>query len=267
MSLFVLLFAAGSDECTSGFLDFSETSSMIVPLPNSNLSIDNPLSDFIQWIFPNVKFTCNGFVSTWRLRVNTTNTAMDPVAERPFPQITTWRLDPESTFDANGVRETFNQQTIINVSQANVKMESGFTYYEYIPSTPTPVQAGDIVGIMMPAADEDRAQSLRPLFLRLPQGNASSFSCVLLPNSNIQPQHLLLVDGMCTNQRDQQSEYIPLVSPIFSELPKSIIRFTVHVISITHSPSQHTFVSINVPYYNPYLYSTSHYHGPHTFTH
>ena len=62
-----------SDECTSGFLNLSsidETGSMIVALPNSSLSDDdrfdrNPLSDFTQWIFPNVKFTCNGSVTTW----------------------------------------------------------------------------------------------------------------------------------------------------------------------------------------------------------
>ena len=92
----------------------------------------------------------------------------------------------------------------------------GFVFYEYTPSPPTPVQTGDIVGIIMPVDESDRALSVRPLFLRLPEGNSSTISCVP-PSSNL--QQIILVNGMCINEDNRQSEYIPLIFPIFSELP------------------------------------------------
>ena len=121
---------------------------------------------------------------------------MDPnIPERPIPQITTWRF--ESTFNGSDgmTREFFKPQTIteIDASQANLKMDNGFTYYEYTPSSPTLIQAGDIVGIMMPDDDNARALSLRSLFLRLPEGNTSTISCVCL----IISEQIILVNGMC----------------------------------------------------------------------
>ena len=142
------------------------------------------------------------------------------IPERLIPQITTWRLESQRNGSDGVLRETFKPQPIteINASQANMKMDGGFTYYEYSPSPPTTIQAGDIVGIMMPSDDDARAQSCRPLFLRLPEGNASS--CVFDPGSNF--QQIILVNGMCINPQDQQSEYLPLVSAIFSELPNHL---------------------------------------------
>ena len=61
------------------------------------------------------------------------------------------------------------QQSITNKSQAMLKMGAGSTLIEYTPSQPLPVQAGDIVGIMMPSKDAAMF-SVRPLFLRLPEG-------------------------------------------------------------------------------------------------
>ena len=65
---------AGEEQCISGFLDFDSvdqsSSSKIVPLPDSSLPDDDLLSNFRRWIFPNIKFTCDGYITSWTLRVN-----------------------------------------------------------------------------------------------------------------------------------------------------------------------------------------------------
>ena len=89
-------------------------------------------------------------------------------------------------------------------------MEGGV--YEYSPSKPISIQAGDIVGITMPPSDDERTKSvaIKPLFLRLPESNSSTISCVRLEDS----QHFFLDNGMCLYQQQQLSLYVPLLTAI-----------------------------------------------------
>ena len=215
----VLLFAGDvSNECTSGFLNFSsinETSSMIVALPNSSLSdgdpsspFSNSLSEFTQWISPNINFTCNGSVIKWRLRVNASIESVNKTIQRPSPHIATWKLDNPTT-------SSYTLKSITNESQINVIVTNGSIYYEYTPSPPTPVQAGDFIGILLPDVG---LLNITPLFLRLPEENSNAISCVRLSDS----QQIFLPGRKCLNIFEQQLQYIPLVSVILSELPNGI---------------------------------------------
>ncbi len=209
------------EECRFGFLDsniIDETISMTAAFPNSSLPNDNPLFDFTQWNFPNLNFTCNGYIVKWRLRVNAT---MESINQKPTPHIISWRLQNSFGTQNNYILESSTNESQINVTDSEI---SGSVYIEYTPPSPVPIQRGDFIGIMMPVGDDDRALSVRPLFLRLPEGNSSTISCVTEGDS----QFFFLQDQMCLDQQRQQSRYIPLVSAIFSELPNYIAKFTIY---------------------------------------
>ena len=129
-----------------------------------------------------------------------------------IPQIATWRL--QNSF---GGSNSYVLHSITNDSQATVTITEA-NVYEYTPSEPISVQAGDIVSIMMPPNDDKRTKSVRPLFLRLYKGNSSTVSCTRLGNS----QHFFLADGMCLNQLQQQFLYIPLLTAITNEIVATI---------------------------------------------
>ena len=124
--------------------------------------------------------------------------------ERSIPQITTWRL--QNSFGDN---DNYILQSITNESQATVAITETYIY-EYTPPQPIPVQAGDIVGITMPINDDETMVSVKPLFLKLPEGNTSTVSCTRLGESH----GFFLADRMCLNQQEQQSLYIPLLTAI-----------------------------------------------------
>jgi hypothetical protein len=198
---------AVSGECTSGFLDSlyaNDSISDLVTLPDSSLPFSDPLFDFAQWIFPDINFTCSVTITSWRMRVNDSIDSGN--TQSPIPQITTWRL--QNSF---GNMEVYILQSTTNESQADVTIsEAGI--YEYTPSQPISVQAGDIVGITMPPSDDERTESvtIKPLFLRLPEGNSSTVSCARLGDS----QYFFLDNGMCLYQQQQLSLYIPLLTAI-----------------------------------------------------
>ena len=207
--MLIFLFA-GEEQCTSGFLDFdSIDENSIVTLPDSSLPIDDiVLLSFRQWIFPNINFTCDGYITSWTLTVN--NSMPESMDTALIPQITTWRR-----FLAGS--NFYRQQSITNESQlTSLKTD---TRLMYTPSPPgIPVQAGDIVGISLPTVDDDLL-TIKPLFLRLPQGN-SSISCAgLQAVSNI--FQFDTVNQMCggNDPGEQQSMYIPLISVNISKLP------------------------------------------------
>ena len=132
--------------CTSGFLDVNESTADLVALPGSSLPYNNPLHYFTQWIFPNLNFTCNASITSWRLRVNgSTDLDLGNIQGlRSIPQIAIWRL--QNSF---GNRDSYILHSITNDSQASViTTEAGV--YEYTPSQPVSVQTGDIIGITMP---------------------------------------------------------------------------------------------------------------------
>ena len=205
--LIVLLFA-GEKQCTSGFLDSIDESSTIVTLPDSSLSNGDPfrvdLANFRRWIFPNIKFTCDGYVISWTLRVNNSMGSRDTTL---IPQITTWRLDSQ--------RFSYRlQNTTLNEFQLNI---SG-GMIEYVPSQPIRVQAGDIVGIRLPSEEDDMFNlMIKPLFLRLPEGNSSAISCIGLQSDD----KFFFSNQMCNEGSGDrnQTTYIPLISVVISKLP------------------------------------------------
>ena len=206
------LVAGGHDEeqCTSGFLDSNSiddnSMSEIVALPDSSLS--GLLSDFTRWIFPSINFTCNGYITSWTLRVKNSTEAKSATL---IPQITTWRLQE------SGIG--YMQQSITNESQGMLKMDTESTFIEYTPLQPISVQTGDIVGIMLPSMD-DGISRIKPLFLKLPEGNSSTISCIRLEDS----QFFFFQSQSCINNgvEEEQSLYIPLISVVISKLPHCV---------------------------------------------
>ena len=206
--LYCSLVCAGA-QCTSGFLDFdSVDESSIVTLPNEDL-----VSNFRRWIFPNINFTCDGYITSWILRVNNSISSVDTML---IPQITTWRL--QETVAITGISRYMQQSITNNIS----KIVGGMI--EYTPSEPIPIQAGDVVGIGL---DEGMLR-IRPLFLRLPEGNSSAISCVGLQGNsetfffNATSQSCLHIDER------NQSMYIPLISVAISKLPHCMRTSHIH---------------------------------------
>ena len=150
-------------------------------------------------------------------------TMAQSVNQRLIPHITTWRL--QNSFGLNSI---YMLKNITNESQTAVTVLNGSVYIEYTPPSPVPIQKGDVIGIMMAVGEVDRVQGVRSLFLRLPEGNSSTISCARLVINPDLSQQFFLQDRMCSNQQEQQSQYIPLVSAIFSKLPNYIARFTIH---------------------------------------
>ena len=260
--IMLVLLCVDVEECTHRFLnskDIDETDSMIVAFPNSSRPNTDPLFDFTQWIFPDINFTCDGYIIRWRLRVNVNMESVTEIRpmQRSSPHITTWKLRSEMSFGSNS---NYALKSSTNESQINVTVMNGSVYYEYTPSSPIPVQVGDIVGIVMPSVAADRSESAIPLFLSLPEESSDTVSCVRLGISEL----IILNDRICLEEIEQQSRYIPLVSAIFSELPNYI-----PLLSYTFSfffRSCHTFICITAPNCSLYLYSTSHYCCPYTFS-
>ena len=198
---------AGEEQCSSGFLDLNSIDeNSIVTLPDSNLPNTDLLSNFRRWIFPNINFTCDGYITSWTLRVN--NSMPESMDTALIPQITTWRPLAGSNF--------YMQQSTTNESQlTSIKSD---TRLMFTPSPPgIPVQAGDIVGIRLPSVDDDQLM-IKPLFLRLPEGN-STISCTGLQGDS----DVFFFDTV--NQRcninageEEQSMYVPLISVNISKL-------------------------------------------------
>ena len=204
--MLVFLFA-GDGQCTSGFLDLdSIDENSIRTFPDSSLSNTDRLYTFKRWIFPNIKFNCDGYITNWTLKVN--NSMPESMDTALIPQITTWRLMAQGS-------DFYRQQNITNESQLTLKMD---TRLMFMPSPPgIPVQAGDIVGIQLPSVDNN-ILTIKPLFLRLPQGN-SSISCAGLDGDSTNFQ-FDTANQMCRgNDPGQQSMYIPLISVNISKLP------------------------------------------------
>ena len=221
--------------------------SEVVALPDSSLSDGTALSTgFTLWVFPNINFTCDGYITNWTLRVNN--------SVGSIPQITTWRRDEMAGL-------SYEQQTITNDSQLmSVKIGSGVI--EYTPSPPgIPVQAGDIVGIRLPAVDDVEMLRIRPLFLRLPegQGNSSTISCIRQVGDS---DTFFFPNQMCNNGGEvEQSLYIPLISVIMSKLTHCMqVNFTKTAPNDSFYRYWHTFNYDALPYCN---YSAAIHYGNH----
>ena len=211
-SCLVAINSSESDECTDGFLkngDSLNVGSQVV-LPDFNLPSNNLLYNFVQWIFPRVKFTCNGNITSWKLRVNLSGVEFNSDNLRPIPQITTWRERfPQFNFGQ------YDQQSITNETQATVTITDGGTVYVYTPSQPIPVQSGDIVGITMPSDEDENMKSVKPFYLNLSRSNASTFSCAILTDS----KSIFLNSGSCAQPQNEVSGYIPMITAIIGKSP------------------------------------------------
>ena len=180
--------------------------------PDTSLPQDDVLSNFVQWIFPNINFTCSGEVREWILRVNTTTTEPDDV-HRSIPQISTWRPKPSFVLG----QYTYEQQSITNETLATVTVANDSTYH-YQLSQPVQVQPGDILGIIMPNEAEENRKSVKPFFLDLgpPEANLSIFSCARLGSSDIIfIRHNDQPCGVRTGQL--QTRYLPQISVIIGK--------------------------------------------------
>ena len=147
--------------------------------------------------------TCDGYITSWTLGVNNSMNSMNTAL---IPQITTWRFQ---------VFNGYMQQSITNESQPKI----GTQRIEYTPSPPgVPVQAGDIVGIRLPSVDNNMLM-IKPLFLRLSQGNSSTISCAGVQGDS-ETFFFDTANRRCNvGSEEEQSLYIPLISVIISKLP------------------------------------------------
>ena len=99
--------------------------------------------------------------------------------------------------------------------------------YHYTLSEPVQVQSGDIVGIMMPRDDDENANSIRPLFIHLPENTSDTLSCARRSESG----HFFLPrnPSRCMSGQQQHTGYIPLISVVFGKFLQG--KATVIIIS------------------------------------
>ena len=172
-------------QCTKGF--FQDINNVAgVPRVTALPSVDRPNLDFVQWLFPFLRFTCRGNITHWRLRVEEI-VDFDFEAEDQWniPQLVTWREsqvpDPLNLFRPTA----YERVSITNESLSTIRMNEG-SVYEYNLAVPTAVEPGDIVGITLPLNMEMRhKRTIKPLLLELLRGNASLYSHIKLDNSTL----------------------------------------------------------------------------------
>ena len=151
--------------------------------------------------------TCDGYITSWTLGVN--NSMPESMNTPLIPQITIWR--PPQMAGSN----VYTQQSTTNESQ--LTSQKNDTQLMFTPSPPgIPVQAGNIVGIRLPSLDDDML-TIKPLFLRLPQGN-SSISCTGLQGDSDFFFFDTVNQRCISSTEEEQSLYIPLISVNISKL-------------------------------------------------
>ena len=134
------------------------------------------------------------------------NVSMQSEVEgRPIPQIATWRLRQQISPNS-----LYKQQSITNETWSTVTVIGDSNIFEYIPTQPIPVQAGDIVGIMMPVDETERMRSVKPVFL---EGNTSMLSCVRVSSSS----NIFLSDQSCGQGQQPSLKHTPLVTAIVGQ--------------------------------------------------
>ena len=94
-----------------------------------------------QRLFPDIRFTCNGFITKWIVGAQTRSSG-----DR-MPELQIWRLNSSST----------NSYTKANSSLIIPNALSGSpNVHEYVPSTPLQFNTGDILGVHQPAVSTSR---------------------------------------------------------------------------------------------------------------
>ena len=94
-----------------------------------------------QRLFPDIKFTCNGFITKWIIGAQIRTTGI--TTESPEMQI--WRrLTAESTY------------TKVGSSLLTNGVARNSNVIEYTPVSPVEFQVGDILGVFQPRADHSK---------------------------------------------------------------------------------------------------------------
>ena len=197
-------------QCTNGFFqDINNVAgvSRVIPLPSMN----RPNLDYVQWLFPFLRFTCRGTITRWRVRVEEIDLDFEAEDQWHIPQLSTWRKSqvegPPSLFRPT----VYERVSITNKTLSTIRMDRG-SVYEYELVTPTEVESGDIVGIQLPLNMEVRqSRTIKPLFLELMSGNASINSHIKLENST-----LVVISSVEVVQPLQT--FIPLISVRIGEI-------------------------------------------------
>ena len=126
-----------NDSCLNGFLSESELRQQILQV-NINGVVSRPRQ---QRLFPDIKFTCNGFITKWIIGAQIRTTGI--TTELPEMQI--WRrLTAESTY------------TKVGSSLLTNGVARNSNVIEYTPVSPVEFQAGDILGVFQPRADHSK---------------------------------------------------------------------------------------------------------------
>ena len=196
-------------ECTSGFIqDINNVDGVprVIPLP----SPDRPNLDFVQWLFPFLRFTCNGNITRWRVRVEEIDLDLEEEGDRwNVPQLTTWR-EPDVQSPPSPFKITTYERVSITSNTLSTVINRG-SVYEYNLPTPVAVQPGDIVGIQMPLHMIARQSwTTKPLFLDLVRGNASL-------NSYSKPENSTVVVIPPPEIIKPLQTFIPLISVVIGE--------------------------------------------------
>ena len=127
--------SATGQSCTTGFLNLlgedATPSSPLVPLLRRRETFGPE-----QWIFPEMRFTCSGLLTTWIFR----GIPGLSVVESCRVHLTTWRLDSRNTFATEYERVSTTERNTASVTED----ESFFTYEL---AKPVQVEPGDIVGV------------------------------------------------------------------------------------------------------------------------
>ena len=209
-------------QCTSGFFqDINNVAGVprVIALPSAN----RPNLDFVQWLFPFLRFTCHGNITRWRVRVEEIELDFEAEDQWNIPQLMTWR-ESEIQGPTSPFRPTaYERVSITNETLSTIRM-NGRSVYEYNLLTPTAVRPGDIVGIQLPLSMETRhSRTTKPLFLELLNGNASMYSYIKLENSTpvvVPPAEVF----------PPLQTFIPLISVRIGEITSRLVEDFCHII-------------------------------------
>ena len=127
--VFLILDVAG---CTSGFVDLERLVGQFV---TSDL-----LNNF-QYLYPDIKFTCNGSIKRWSVLVRRPNGGSNRVL---YPELQIWRKESEGVCTKVGNTTLSDNST----NEDNIN--------EHKPDSPLEFQAEDIFGIFQPPTDQSR---------------------------------------------------------------------------------------------------------------
>ena len=94
-----------------------------------------------QRLFPDIRFTCNGFITKWIVGATLNEDLIDTGG---LPELQVWRSAGGDSF----TKRNFNIFTITNVPFTNV--------YEYTLTSPLEFQEGDILGVYQPRQSDSQ---------------------------------------------------------------------------------------------------------------